>query len=296
MTDSAGRLTLAPPFLRRLESLSLGSRRRLGSQGQGERRSHARGSSLQLVDYRSYSPGDDLRQVDWNVYGRSGELWVRLYEDERSLTVHLLIDVSQSMDYGVPNKRAAALGLASALAYVTLSGYDRLQVGFLADRVVATAGPFWGRHQRSVALGAIAAAPRATRTDVAAGIGNYLDRVRQPALLVLVSDLLSPTAADGVRRLASGRHEATILHLLSPEELDPELAEDVQLVDRETGQSVDVSLDLATLATYRQRLADWSARLGELCRGRDARYLRLSTAEDLERSMLQSLIRQGVLA
>ena len=55
------------------------------------------------------------------------------------------------MDYGAPNKRAAALGLASALAYVTLSGYDRLQVGFLADRVVATSGPYWGRHQRSMA-------------------------------------------------------------------------------------------------------------------------------------------------
>jgi len=110
--------------------------------------------------------------------------------------------------------------VASALAYVTLSGFDRLQLGFLADRVVATAGPFWGRHQRSVALAAISTAPQATRTDVAAGIGSYLERVRHPALLVLVSDLLSPTAAAGLRRMASGRHEVTIIHLLSPDELE----------------------------------------------------------------------------
>ena len=90
---------------------------------------------MQLVDYRSYTPGDDLRQVDWNVYGRSGELFVRLYEDERTLSVHLLVDVSQSMDWGTPNKRHVALKLASAFAYVALSGFDRLYVGFLADKV-----------------------------------------------------------------------------------------------------------------------------------------------------------------
>src|SRR5579885_2126891 len=131
MPDS---LRLDPSLLRRLEKLTLISRGRLARQGQGDRRSPMRGNSLQYVDFRPYTPGDDPRQVDWNAYGRSSELFVRLYEDEQTLTVHLLIDVSRSMDFGSPNKRHKSLQLAGALSYVALRGYDRLQLGFLADR------------------------------------------------------------------------------------------------------------------------------------------------------------------
>jgi uncharacterized protein (DUF58 family) len=257
-----------------------------------------RGNSLQLVDFRPYVPGDDLRQVDWNVYGRSGELFVRLYEDERVLTVHLLIDVSQSMDWGMPNKREAALRLAAALSYIALSRYDQVQIGFLGDRIVGRAGPFWGQHQRAAALAALARAPAGATTDFAASVTGYLDRLRSsgPGLLIFLTDLLSPTAEAGLRRLAAGRHEAVILHLLSPQELDPTADEDVELVDRETGQTVELNLDLATLATYRRRLEEWTERLARLCRERDARYLRLSSADDLERDVLRALRTQRIVA
>src|SRR4029077_9959684 len=135
------------------------SRSRIARQGQGDRRSPLRGHSLQLVDYRPYVAGDDPRHGDWNAYARSGELFLRLYEDERTLTVHLLVDVSDSMDWGTPNKKQAALRLAGALAYVALSSFDRLQIVFLGDRVVGQAGPFWGQPHRAPALEALAQAP-----------------------------------------------------------------------------------------------------------------------------------------
>src|SRR5947209_2424870 len=100
--DGSSLLAIPPAVLRQLEGLSVRSRRRQAYLGQGDRRSPMRGNSLQLVDYRPYVPGDDLRQVDWNVYSRSGELFVRLYEDERTLTVHVLVDISRSMDWGIP--------------------------------------------------------------------------------------------------------------------------------------------------------------------------------------------------
>jgi uncharacterized protein (DUF58 family) len=285
----------SPHLLRQLEGLSLVSRRRLATYGQGDRRSPLRGSSMELVDFRPYTPGDDLRQVDWNAYGRSGELFVRLYEDERVLNVHLLIDVSESMDWGSPNKREAALQLASALSYVAISGYDRVYLGFLAERVQGQEGPFWGHAQRAAALSALAAAPRGGQTDFAASLAAYVDRLRQPGLLIFLTDLLSPTAEEGLRRLATPRHEAVVLHLLAPQELDPEPAEDLQLVDRETGRSVEVSLDLATVARYRQRLNEWGERLARLCRERSARYVRLSTADKLDPTGLRTLRQQGVL-
>jgi uncharacterized protein (DUF58 family) len=288
-------LAIAPVFLRQLEGLVIRSRRRQAFLGHGDRRSPLRGNSLQLVDYRQYVPGDDLRQVDWNVYSRSGELFVRLYEDERTLAVHLLIDVSASMDWGTPNKRWAALRLASVLGYVALSGYDRLQVGFLSDQIVGQVGPFWGPAQRASALAAIAAAPFGKQTDLAASVTAYVDRLRQPSSIILVTDLLSPTAEDGLRRLAGVRHEAIVIQLLAPQELDPEPAEDLTLIDHETGRAIDVNLDLGTLARYRERLAEWTERLALRCRERSARYLRLSSADELERGVMRALRTNGIV-
>ncbi len=255
-----------------------------------------RGNSLHYVDFRPYTPGDDPRQVDWNAYGRSSELFVRLYEDEQTLTVHLLIDVSRSMDFGSPNKRHKSLQLAGALSYVALRGYDRLQLGFLADRTVGIAGPFWGQHQQAAVFAALASAPTAAQTDFAASVANYVDRLKQPGLLIFLTDLLSPTAEAGLRRLATAKHEATVIQILAPQELNPEPAEDVQLIDRETGQSVEVNLDLGTLAAYRQRLAEWTEGLARLCRERGARYLRIDSADDLERDVIRALRAQGVVA
>lgn len=293
--DTPDPLVLQPSLLRRLERLTLVSRRRKARQGQGDRRSPLRGNSLQFLDFRAYVPGDDLRQVDWSAYGRSGALFVRLYEDEQILTVHLLIDVSRSMDWGSPSKREQALQIAGALACIALGSYDRLQIGFLADRTVSVVGPFWGQHERPAVFAALAAAPLAEHTDFAASVGSYLDRVRQSGLLIFITDLLSSTAEAGLRRLATAKHEAVVIHLLAPQELHPEPAEDVELVDRETGQTIEVSLDLGTLARYRERLEQWSERLARLCHERNARYLRLSSADDLERTVIRSLRSQGIV-
>lgn len=296
-----GAVFLEPRLSRLLDRLTLTTRGRLAMHGQGDRRSPARGNSLQLVDFRPYTPGDDLRQIDWNVYGRSGDLFVRLYEDERVLTVHLLIDVSRSMDWGRPGKRAAALRLAAALGYIALNSSDRVVVGFLGDSVIGRAGPFWGPHQRAALFAALTNAPRATTTDFAASIGGYVDRVRTqpgggPSLLVFISDLLSPTAEAGLRRLANGpRHECVVLQILAPDELDPEPSEDVQLIDRETGQTVELHLDLATLARYRRRLTEWTEGTASLCRERSARYLRISSDDDFEGSILRALRSGGIV-
>lgn len=292
MTEWSG---LPPALLRQLDRVGLVSQRRLARQGQGERRSPLYGSSLQYADFRAYTAGDDPRQVDWNAYARSGELFVRLYEDEQILTVHLLIDVSGSMDFGAPSKRQMSLQLARALGYVALAGYDRVQVGFLADRTVGMAGPFWGQRQCAALFAALARAPSAARTDFAASVAGYLDRLKQPSLLIFLTDLLSPTAEAGLRRLATAHDEAVVIQVLAPQEIDPTPADDVRLVDRETGQSVELTLDLDTLARYRRRLDDWTERLAGLCHERNARYLRLSSGDDLERTVMRSLRERGIL-
>src|SRR5207302_3564362 len=138
-------------FARRLERLTLVTRKRLVGQGQGDRRSLRKGSSLEFADFRHYVEGDDPARVDWNIYSRTDTLFVRLYEEEEVLNVHLLVDASRSMDWGDPSKLRYARRVAAALGYVALNASNRLHVWPL-NASPAAYGPAWGRVRAGAML------------------------------------------------------------------------------------------------------------------------------------------------
>src|SRR5438552_12698169 len=119
---------LTPELLRRLEQFQLLATRRAKSTSRGERRSRARGQSVEFADHRSYVPGDDFRYLDWNLYGRLDRLFLKLYEEERELPVRIFLDASESMTFGEPRKFDFARQVAAAVGYVALSGFDRVSV------------------------------------------------------------------------------------------------------------------------------------------------------------------------
>src|SRR5690349_22765982 len=119
---------LTPELLRRLEQFQLLAARRAKSSSKGERRSRARGQSVEFADYRNYVPGDDFRYLDWNLYGRLERLFLKLYEEERELPVRIFLDASESMTFGEPRKFDFARQVAAAVGYVALCGFDRVSV------------------------------------------------------------------------------------------------------------------------------------------------------------------------
>src|SRR2546421_10389637 len=123
-----GNSLLTPELLRRLEQFQLLAARRAKSSAKGERRSRARGQSVEFADYRNYVAGDDLRYLDWNLYGRLERLFLKLYEEERELPVRIFLDASESMTFGAPRKFDFARQVAAAIGYVALCGFDRVSV------------------------------------------------------------------------------------------------------------------------------------------------------------------------
>src|SRR5271155_6140175 len=119
---------LTPELLRRLEQFQLLASRRAKSSARGERRSRARGQSVEFADHRNYVPGDDFRYLDWNLYGRLDRLFLKLYEEERELPVRIFLDASESMGFGEPRKFDFARQIAAAVGYVALCGFDRVTV------------------------------------------------------------------------------------------------------------------------------------------------------------------------
>src|SRR6266487_1078821 len=124
---------LTPELLRRLEQFQLLAQRRAKSSAKGERRSKARGQSVEFADHRSYVPGDDFRYLDWNLYGRLDRLFLKLYEEERELPVRIFLDASESMSFGTPVKFDFARQVAAAIGYVALCGFDRVSVVAFPD-------------------------------------------------------------------------------------------------------------------------------------------------------------------
>src|ERR1043165_5567785 len=124
---------LSADLLRRLEQFQLLARRRAKSSAKGERRSRARGQSVEFADHRSYVPGDDFRYLDWNLYGRLEKLFLKLYEEERELPVRIFLDASESMTFGEPRKVDFAKQVAAAIGYVALCGFDRVSVTVFPD-------------------------------------------------------------------------------------------------------------------------------------------------------------------
>jgi len=283
-------------FLRQLERLLLLMRAPVRGGLKGGRRSVKRGQSVEFADYRDYSLGDDLRQLDWNVYARLERLFVKLFVEEEDVTVTFLVDASASMTSGTPPKLLFAKRAAAALGYIGLASEDRVAVSVLGGRTARRRPALRGSGRVFRLLSNLSAiAPADGSTDLLATARRAAAMLTGRGVLVLISDLLDPNAERVIRELAGTSAELIILHVLSPDELDPKLEGDVRLVDSETGDGIDVTIDLATIDAYKARLAAWQAGFAELAAKRRASYVPVSSDVPLAELVFAELRRRRVI-
>lgn len=282
-------------FLRRLERLSILSRRALVGEIRGERRSPKRGHSVEFADYRNYTRGDDFRQIDWNAYARLEKFFIKLFVEEEDLTLHLLVDTSRSMDWGTPNKLWYAKRAAAAVGYIALAGLERVTVSAVNTTVGETMPPRRGRQQAAGLFEFLAGLSAAGSTDLGSSLTRYAAQAARPGPLLLISDLFDPAWQDGLRALQAGSFEVTVLHVLAAEEIAPDVAGDLRLVDSETGQTVEVTADAHALGHYRDSVAAWLDANRQFCSRRTAAYIQVDTAVSIERLIFSLLQRRGVV-
>ena len=277
-------------FLAQLERLSLLSRRVFRGRVKGERRSLRRGHSVEFCDYRAYGVGDDLRYVDWNIYGRLDRLHVKLFVDEEDLCLHLIVDASASMNFGTPTKLDSAVRIAAALGFVGLVNLERVGIGVLRDRVAEGWPPTRGRNQVPGLLDFLGRVEPSGSTSLNEGLANYAARSRQAGLAVVISDLLDPAGYEsGIRALLERRFDVHLVHMLSPEEMNPELAGDLRLVDSETAEMRELSMDGDAVRAYRERLRQFLERAETFCRTKEIGYHRIVSDAPIEEFVLAQL-------
>jgi uncharacterized protein (DUF58 family) len=297
---------LTPELLRRLEQFQLLAARRAKSSAKGERRSRARGQSVEFADYRNYVHGDDFRYLDWNLYGRLERLFLKLYEEERELPVRIFLDASESMTFGEPRKFDFARQVAAAIGYVALSGFDRVSVIPFPDLANDANTEPAARIAELAARGALRSI-RGKRSAIqffqnlsaltASGGANLNEALRRGALearqagvAVVLSDFLDPAGYEsGLNALVGRGFQVDLVQILAPDELSPGTFGDLRLVDSESGATQEVTFGRFRLKAYRQTVQNFMQRLREFCQARGINFFTASSNTDLQELLLKQL-------
>lgn len=304
---AANPLLLEDAIRRKLDPLTLHARKVRAGAIKGDRRSTRHGTSIEFADYRNYAHGDDLRRLDWNVYARTGRPYIKLLEDEEDLAVHVLLDASLSMDWPPVDSAEAdtvqdahkmlfARRLLAGLAYVALTTNDQLMLTAFRGGGDDSFGPVRGRGQ-IVPMLRYAHALRAEGVlDLNAVLRDYATRARRPGLCFVISDLLNAGGyADGLNALVGRGFEVIVLHVLSPDEISPPLTGDLRLIDVETGDIREISVDADMRELYARRVTAWRDEIRAACGRRGVTYVPLQTGVAWEKAILYDLRRVGVV-
>jgi uncharacterized protein (DUF58 family) len=299
---------LTPELLRRLEQFQLLAARRAKSSLRGERRSKARGQSVEFADYRNYVSGDDFRYLDWNLYGRLDRLFLKLYEEERELPVTVFLDASESMAFGEPRKFDFARQVAAAVGYVALCGFDRVSVRVFPEISQEPANDA-ERKTQSLELAARGAlrAVRGRKSALeffqninqltAKGATSFNEALRRGALeaqktgvAVVLSDFLDPAGYEaGLTALVGRGFQVNAVQILAPDELNPATYGDLRLIDSETGAQQEVTFGKYRLNTYKQTVQNFCQRLREYCSSRGMNFFMAASDTPLEELLLKQL-------
>lgn len=303
---------LTPELLRRLEQFQLLAARRAKSSSKGERRSRARGQSVEFADHRSYVPGDDFRYLDWNLFGRLDRLFLKLYEEERELPVRIFLDASESMTFGDPRKFDFARQVAAAIGYVALCGFDRVSVipfpnaQVRAQTTQASAEAAANYNQQSAVEGALRSVRGkkssmqffASLNALMAGGGADLNEAlrrgaleaRHTGLAIVLSDFLDPAGYEtGLTTLVGRGFQVNCVQILAPEELAPSTFGDLRLVDSESGGLQEVTFGRYRMKAYQQTVQNFVQRLREYCTKRGMNFFMAPSNMDLQDLLLKQL-------
>jgi uncharacterized protein (DUF58 family) len=269
---------LDPLTLAKVRGLELQARLVVEGYLSGMHKSPYHGFSVEFAEHREYVPGDDIRHIDWKVYGRTGRFFLKQYEEETNLVCWILLDISESMQYGsgAVTKYDYACMAASALAYLVLQQAD--SVGFVTfDTQVRNFLRPSGQpsHLKEMVYLMNLGGSR-EKTGLGPIFHEIADRINRRALVFILSDMFDevPDALAGLRHLRYKRHEVVLWHILDGFELTFPFQETTLF--RGLEQYPDLLTDPRTLRkSYLEQVENFVTQLQEGCRQQNVDYVQM---------------------
>jgi uncharacterized protein (DUF58 family) len=310
----ANQSLLDPTFLRKLELLRIQARRAFPGSMRGERRSTRRGASVEFADFRKYEAGDDFRHVDWNIYARLERLMLRQFVEEEDVRIDILIDQSRSMHYGERvTKFDFARRAAAALTFLGISSLDQVGVATFDSAIRLQKRASRGRGHLMAVLSFLESLSTETkanpspisdegeqpttalqaneRTNLSAVLRAYQKNTQRPGILFIISDFFDEgDFRQAMRLLAQRKFDVNLIQVLADEEVAPETAGDWLMVDAESGEEREITINDRTVAAYKRTLSEFTDSLDLFCRTSGIGYTFMQASARFEELLLKNLI------
>lgn len=269
----------------------------------GEYHSQFKGRGMAFSEVREYQPGDDVRSIDWNVTARMNRPYIKVYEEERELTVMLLVDVSGSRNFGSVSqmKRDTMAEVAATLAFSTIENNDKVGVIFFSDQIEKFIPPKKGKsHVLHIIRELLSFEPQHTGTDINAALQFLTNAQKRRCTAFLISDLIDPKLVESrkskVERqshidpvtIASRKHDLSAIQIYDRRDAEMPNVGLLKVRDPETGARVWVDTSLSSVRNaYAQAWRDQQAALETIYTKTGMNHISMRTDEDYVKKLMQ---------
>lgn len=281
-------------FFEKLSALRLKMGHKSSMNLSGNRKSVQKGSSMEFSDFREYMPGDDIRRIDWNAYGRLDRFYIKEYMEEKEAVITILLDTSESMNYGTEKKSHLACKLAAVFGYMGLSNLDRVIIYDMQHME----SPFISNSGKRAIVGLADWLKKCSFE----GSVNIFDAIKMlpakgPGVTIIISDFLQEDFLDEkkeivgqiLRFLAYKRQKAVFLQVMAKEELEVDFTGTHNLIDMEEKSTLRVTLDDKSIRTYEAALQVFLNSLQRECARYGATYALCNTKQDFYELIFKDL-------
>ncbi|MFI5222309.1 MAG: DUF58 domain-containing protein [Bacteroidia bacterium] len=223
----------------------------------GEYHSAFKGRGMTFSEVREYVPGDDIRAIDWNVTARFNHPFVKIFEEERELTVIILIDVSASGEFGTTKqfKKDLITELCAVLSFSAIQNNDKIGVIFFSDKIEKFIPPKKGKtHILRIIRELIEFRPENKKTNISEALRYVINVIKKKSIVFVISDFIGKDFEDALK-LANRKHDIVALQIYDPRENELPDAGIIHLRDAETGDLLEVD---SSNASVRKKFNQWS--------------------------------------
>ena len=279
-------------LIRKVREIEIRTRRLSQHLFIGGYHSAFKGRGMSFSEVRSYQYGDDVRNIDWNVTARTGEPFVKIFEEEREVNVLMVADVSPSSFYGTghgADKREFITELCAVLAFSASSNHDKTGLLLYTDRPEKYIAPAQGRpHNLRIIRELLQITPAGKTTDLESGLAYVRNVLKKQSVCFIISDFYSATDYEAALKVVARRHDCVGIHIWDPSERElPDLGL-LQVYDPETGATYWAdTTDPATRRQYTARFDAHLANVKSLFRLSGSDFISLRTDEDYNGALLR---------
>ena len=277
-------------LLKRVRKIEIKTRKLSRNIFAGEYHSQFKGRGMAFSEVREYQPGDDVRSIDWNVTARLNKPYIKVFEEERELTVMLLVDVSGSRNFGTLSqmKRDMMAEVAATLAFSTIANNDKVGVIFFSDKIEKFIPAKKGKtHVLHIIRELLSFEPTSTGTDVAQALQYFTNAQKRHCTAFLISDFIGSGAIYKPLLIASNRHKVNAIQIYDRREAELPNIGLVKFHDAETGNDLWVDTAIASVRNqYGQAWRDNQNDIEQLFTRTGVNHVSVRTDQDYVKALM----------